>query len=74
MAPPTPRQVKIRGRVEVLIRVMEPGLNLLLTVGERLARRLEADDPDYVPARPPGESSPLTGRPARLNTPPREGP
>ncbi len=73
MAPPTPRQVQIRGRFEVLIRVAEPGLNLLLAVGEAVSRRLEPDDPDYVPARPPGESSPLSRRPVRLNTPPRRG-
>lgn len=71
MAPPTPRQLKTRARFEALIRVMEPGLNLVLYLGERVARRLEPEDPDYVAARPPGEPSPLAGRSARLNTPPR---
>jgi len=72
MAPPTPRQVKIRGRFEALIRVMEPGLDLLLGVGERLARLIEPEDTEYVPARSPGESTPLSRRPVRPNTPPRQ--
>ncbi len=74
MAPPTPRQLKTRARFEALIRVMEPGLNLVLYLGERVARRLEREDPDYVPARPRGEPSLGSRRAVRLNTPPGAGP
>lgn len=37
------------------IRALEPFLNVLLFVGERLSRLMEHDDPDYLPARMPGE-------------------
>jgi len=62
MGPPTPRQLKTRARFEALIRVMEPGLNLVLYLGERVARR------------PPGEPSLGSRRAVRLNTPPGAGP
>jgi hypothetical protein len=44
-----------RAQVELAIRVLEPFLNVLLFVGERVSQVLERDDPDYVPARMPGE-------------------
>ena len=50
----------------MLIHVLEPPLNLLLAVGERVSRLLTAQDPGYVPARMPleGGSAPrgLRGR------------
>jgi hypothetical protein len=53
-------------RVEAVIRVLAPPLDLLLAVGERVARVLAPADPEYVPARMPldGESAPrgLRGR------------
>jgi hypothetical protein len=47
-------------RVERLIGVLAPVLDLLLTVGERVSRVLEGDDPDYAPPRMRrvGESAP----------------
>ena len=48
-----------------MIRVISPPLDLLLAVGDRVARVLAPSDPGYVPARLPheGESAPrgLTG-------------
>jgi hypothetical protein len=47
-------------RVERLIRVLTPALDLLIAVGDRVSRVLEPDDPSYVLARmaPDGESAP----------------
>jgi hypothetical protein len=49
MAPLTPQQLAWRGRVETLIRLMEPGLDLMLAVGERIARVAEPEDLDDSP-------------------------
>jgi hypothetical protein len=59
MSPTTPNP-RLRGRFELAIRLLAPPLDLLLAVGERVARVLTPDDPDYVPARMPsgGESAP----------------
>ena len=54
MANLTADQIHKRERVETLIRLMAPGLNLLLAVGERISRIVEPDDPEYYPARPEG--------------------
>jgi hypothetical protein len=48
-------QLRTRERVETLIRLMAPGLNLILAAGERLSRVVEPDDPEYYPARVEGE-------------------
>jgi hypothetical protein len=47
-------------RVERLIRVFAPALDLVLAVSDRVSRLLEPGDPDYVPARMThsGESAP----------------
>jgi hypothetical protein len=50
----TPDQLRTRERVETLIRLAAPGLNLLLAAGERLSRIVEPDDPEYYPARVEG--------------------
>jgi hypothetical protein len=52
--------VRLRQRVELVIRVLAPALDLLLLLGDRVSRVLDRDDPDYVPARMPfeGESAP----------------
>ena len=47
----TPQQVRTRGRVESLIRVMSPGLSLVLAVGERISRIVEPEDHEYYPPR-----------------------
>jgi hypothetical protein len=57
--------IKLRRRVEIVIRVIAPALDLMLAVGDRISRVLERDDPDYVPARMEyeGESAPRGLRP-----------
>jgi hypothetical protein len=49
MTPRTPVQQQRRDRVETLIRIAEPGLNLLLAAGERLSRVVQRRDDDYYP-------------------------
>jgi hypothetical protein len=63
MAPLTPEQLAWRGRVETLIRLVEPGLNLMLAVGERLARVAEPEDLDDSPPRRLGEGHPRAAVP-----------
>lgn len=58
----TPSERRRRGAVETAIRIAEPGLNLVLSVGDRLARLVERDDPDYYPPRS-GALPPPTGEP-----------
>jgi hypothetical protein len=51
MAPLTPDQLRTRGRVESLIRVVAPALDLLLAAGDRISRVVERDDVEYYPPR-----------------------
>ena len=62
----TPDQLRTRERVESVIRLVAPGLNLVLAVGERVSRIVEPDDPEYYPARLEGaDAPPISGaRPA----------
>jgi len=57
---PTPNQLVWRRRIEAGLRVAEPGLNLLLAVGDRFSRWVDRGQPDtYVPARRvPDDSAP----------------
>ena len=48
----TPAQLRMRERVEGLIRLMAPGLNAILSAGDRISRLVEPEDHDYYPARP----------------------
>ena len=63
MAPLTPGQLRNRERVESLIRLASPALDLVLAVGERVSRIVEPKDVEYYPPRmtheepPPGTSS-----------------
>lgn len=43
-----------RARVERVIRIMTPGLDLILAVGDRVSRIVEREDPEYYPARVEG--------------------
>ncbi len=52
MAPLTPEQRLRRDRAEMLIRLMAPGLNLVLAAGERLSRLVAPNDDEYYPIRP----------------------
>jgi hypothetical protein len=61
MAKLTPDQARNRERVETLIRLAAPALNLVLAAGERLSRIVEPDDPEYYPARVEGSEPPPVG-------------
>jgi hypothetical protein len=47
----TPTQLRTRRRVESLIRLMAPALDVVLAVGDRVSRIVERDDPEYYPPR-----------------------
>ena len=51
MAPLTPSQLRTRRRVESVIRLMAPALDVVLAVGDRVSRIVERDDPEYYPPR-----------------------
>jgi hypothetical protein len=51
MAPLTPNELRTRRRVETLIRLMAPALDVVLAVGDRVSRIVERDDPEYYPPR-----------------------
>jgi hypothetical protein len=51
MAPLTPDQLRTRRRVEMLIRLMAPALDIVLAAGDRVSRIVERDDPEYYPPR-----------------------
>ena len=51
MASLTPSQARNRARVETLIRLMAPGLNIVLAAGERISRIVEPEDSEYYPVR-----------------------
>jgi hypothetical protein len=59
MASLSPREQAVRDRIEALIRLTEPGLDLILAIADRVSRLVERDD-DWEPPRP--ASSPITGR------------
>jgi hypothetical protein len=49
MAPMTPDQLRTRQRVEGLIKLMAPALDVMLAVGERVSRVVEPEDVEYYP-------------------------
>jgi hypothetical protein len=51
MARMTAEQLRTRRRVEGVIRVMAPALDVLLAVGERVSKVVEPEDSDYYPPR-----------------------
>jgi hypothetical protein len=64
--PLTASQLRTRERVETVIRLMSPGLNLVLAAGERLSKIVEPEDYEYYPPRtgnvePPPVSPELQG-------------
>jgi hypothetical protein len=62
----TPQQRIWRDRVEALIALSAPALDLVLSAGERVSRVLAPEDRDYYPIRPPGEAFELdAARPRR---------
>lgn len=56
----TADQIRTRERFESVIRIIAPGLNLILAAGERLSRIVEPDDPEYYPARVEPDRSPAS--------------
>jgi len=60
MAPLTPGQLRTRQRVEGLIRLAAPALDLVLAAGERLSKVVEPEDVEYYPPRVTSESAPPT--------------
>jgi hypothetical protein len=56
--PPTPTQLVWRGRIEAVLRVAAPALDLVLAAGDRLSRVVERDEIEPPAARAsfdPGE-------------------
>lgn len=53
MAPPSPAQLRWRHRIEMLIRLAQPGLDLVLAAGDRLSRTVDRSPDEPVPAIPP---------------------
>ena len=58
MAQLTPDQLRTRQRIEGLIRLAAPGLDLVLAVGERISKIVEPEDTEYYPPRVTRESAP----------------
>jgi hypothetical protein len=54
----TPDQLRTRERIEGLIRLAAPALDLVLAVGERVSRVVEPDDAEYYPPRVTREAAP----------------
>jgi hypothetical protein len=50
--------MRTRERVEKVIRIAAPALNLVLAVGERVSKIVEPDDHEYYPPRNPGAVAP----------------
>ena len=47
----TPEQRRRRERVETLISLAAPALNLMLAFGDRVSRIVEPEDSEYYPVR-----------------------
>jgi hypothetical protein len=58
MAPMTAGQLRARRRIEGVIRLMSPMLDVLLAVGERVSKVVEPEDSDYYPPRVSRPSEP----------------
>jgi hypothetical protein len=58
MAPMTPSQLQTRRRIEGVIRLMSPMLDVVLAVGERVSKVVEPEDSDYYPPRVTRHSEP----------------
>jgi hypothetical protein len=57
--PPTPQQAVRQERAEQLIGLLAPGLDLVLSMGDRLSRIVGRHD-EYYPIRSGAEASELT--------------
>ena len=61
MGPLNPGQLRTRARVEGVIRLMAPALDLLLAAGDRVSRMVERDDVEYYPPRVTRDAPPPPG-------------
>jgi hypothetical protein len=64
MARLTPEQLRTRARIESLIRVAAPVLDLVLAVGERVSKLVEPEDHEYYPPRSRTAAEPPPSRAA----------
>lgn len=55
MPPPTPRQQQRRARIEALIGIAAPAMDLVLSAGDRISRIVGRED-DYIPIRAASEA------------------
>ena len=75
MAPPTPSQLAWRGRIETLIRLARPGLDLVLAFGDRVSKTVEREDLDWTPPRAVSSAqTPLRVGPGPVQPAGTEGP
>ena len=58
MPPPSPEQLRTRRRVESVIRLIAPALDVMLAVGDRVSRMVGRDDIEYYPPRVRREDPP----------------
>jgi hypothetical protein len=58
MAQLTPGQLRARRRIEGMIRLAAPALDLMLAVGERVSKVVEPEDVEYYPPRVTSEAPP----------------
>jgi hypothetical protein len=61
VAPPSPTQLAWRGRIEAVLRVAAPALDLLLAVGDRVSRAVDRNDDD-LDSLPAGATAPVPSR------------
>ena len=58
MAQLTPGRLRARQRIEGVIRLAAPALDLVLAVGERVSKVVEPEDVEYYPPRVTSETPP----------------
>jgi hypothetical protein len=68
VAPPSPTQLAWRRRIEAVLRLAAPALDLLLAAGDRVSRIVDRDDPDALGA------GPGSAEPGRIPPPRHVGP
>jgi hypothetical protein len=69
----TRQQLRTRERVEDLIGLMAPVLDMVLVVGERISRMVEPEDYEYYPVRSKREEGEDRGEAGMAEEPPRAG-
>jgi hypothetical protein len=61
VAPPSPTQLAWRARIEAVLRVAAPALDLLLAAGDRISRAVDRGD-DELESLPAGPGAPAPAR------------